>query len=104
MTQAIKKSTTGMQLEGVVVSDKMQSTAVVLVNRFVKHAKYGKFLKISKRYKAHNPDGTYKAGDKVRMQSCRPISKDKHFTIIAKTGHVKGDVLARGAVPEAVEA
>ena len=86
MTAVTTQTKTGMRLEGVVLSDKMHLTAVVSVNRFVKHPKYGKFLKKSKRYKAHNPGNTYKVGDKVRMQSCRPMSKDKHFMITEKLG------------------
>ena len=77
---------TGMRLEGVVVSDKMTRTAVVAVTRFEKHPKYGKYIKYTKRYKAENPDNTYKVGDRVRMQSCRPLSRDKHFMIVEKLG------------------
>ncbi|PIR44544.1 MAG: 30S ribosomal protein S17 [Candidatus Vogelbacteria bacterium CG10_big_fil_rev_8_21_14_0_10_51_16] len=77
-------------LEGVVVSDKMQKTAVVEVVRMVKHPKYHKFMKMRKRFKAENPDNVYKIGDRVRMHSCRPLSKDKHFSIVAKLGAVKG--------------
>ena len=69
-------------LEGVVVSTKMQKTAVVEVSRFTKHPKYGKFLKQSKRFKAHDEEGTAKVGDKVRIESCRPLSKDKHFKLL----------------------
>jgi len=69
-------------LEGVVVSDKMNKTVTVLVNRFVKHPKYGKYMKINKKYKAHDSDGKYKIGDKVKIEECRPISKDKSFKIV----------------------
>ncbi len=69
-------------LKGVVVSDKMKDTAVVSVTRFVKHPKYKKYHKISKRYKAHDVGNTKKVGDKVEIVSCRPISKDKHFKIL----------------------
>ncbi len=72
------------KLQGVVVSDKMQKTVTVLVNRFVKHPKYGKFMNISKKYKAHDENGTYKVGDKVVIESCRPISKDKTFKVVGK--------------------
>jgi small subunit ribosomal protein S17 len=80
-----KKSTTkdgGKKLSGVVVSDKMNKTAVVLIKSFVKHKKYGKFINLSKRIKAHN-DGLAKEGDKVSIQECRPISKDKNFKIVS---------------------
>lgn len=74
----------GRILTGVVVSDKMKDTAVVLVNRFVKHPKYGKFMQISKRYKAHDAGNAHKVGDKVEIKETRPISKDKHFVIVTK--------------------
>ncbi len=73
-------------LDGVVVSDKMQKTAVVLVERFVKHPKYQKFITKTKKYKAHDENNTAKIGDKVTIQSCRPMSKDKSFMIISVNG------------------
>lgn len=75
---------TRKQLQGVVVSDKMAKTVTVLVNRYVKHPKYGKFMNISKKYKAHDEEGVYKMGDKVTIEECRPISKDKMFKVIGK--------------------
>lgn len=69
------------RLSGVVVSDKMQKTVVVEVTRFFKHSKYGKFIKRAKRYKAHDEVG-HKIGEKVTIEECRPISKDKHFRVI----------------------
>lgn len=75
---------TRKQLSGTVVSDKMTKTVTVLVNRFVKHPKYGKFMNISKKYKAHDEEGVYKEGDKVVIEECRPMSKDKSFKVIGK--------------------
>ena len=72
----------GNILKGVVVSDKMDKTVVVSVSRFVKHPKYGKFLKISKKFKAHDEENKYKVGDNVEIQETRPISKDKNFKVI----------------------
>ncbi len=69
-------------LSGVIVSDKMDKTVTVLVNRFVKHPKYGKFMKISKKYKAHDEENKYKEGDKVQIEETNPISKDKTFKVI----------------------
>jgi len=69
-------------LRGVVVSDKMKDTCVVLVTRFVKHKKYKKYYKASKKYKAHDIGNTKKIGDRVEIKECRPISKDKHFIIV----------------------
>lgn len=70
------------KLDGVVVSDKMAKTVVVEVKRYVKHPKYKKYVKIRKRYKAHDEEGKYKIGDKVQIEETRPISKDKHFKVI----------------------
>ncbi len=69
-------------LSGVVVSDKMKDTIVVEVARFVKHPKYGKFMSINKKFKADDKGNTKKVGDKVVIEECAPISKDKHFRII----------------------
>lgn len=70
------------RLKGVVVSNKMDKTAVVTVTRFVKHAKYDKFVKISKKYKAHDADNSAVVGAQVEIEETRPISKDKNFTIV----------------------
>lgn len=69
-------------LRGVVVSDKMKDTVVVVVERYVKDSKYHKFITLRKRYKVHNPGNTKKIGDKVTIESCRPISRHKSFKIL----------------------
>lgn len=69
-------------LSGVVVSDKMKDTIVVLVERYVKHPKYQKFLNLRKKYKVHDAGNTKKIGDKVDIEETRPISKDKHFRVL----------------------
>ncbi len=69
-------------LKGTVVSDKMDKTVVVSVTRFVKHPKYHKYLKISKKYKAHDEDNGAKVGDSVSIVESRPLSKDKHFVVV----------------------
>ena len=71
------------KFDGIVVSDKMKDTCVVLVQRYVKVPKYEKFILLSKRYKADDKGNTKKIGDKATIEECRPISKDKHFIIIA---------------------
>lgn len=71
-------------LKGTVVSDKMDKTVVVLVERFVKHPKYKKYFKKSKKYKAHDEANAYAIGDVVSIQESKPISKDKSFVVIAK--------------------
>jgi small subunit ribosomal protein S17 len=72
----------GKILSGVVVSDKMKDTCTVLVTRFVKHNKYKKYYKVSKKYKAHDVGNTKKVGEKVEIKESRPISKDKHFVVV----------------------
>ena len=81
MTQDTKKPKI---LKGMVVSDKMQKTAVVQVLRLKKHPKYKKYYKVSKKFKAHNPEDQYHTGDKVFIQETKPMSKDKRFIIIGK--------------------
>lgn len=78
------KNTNGKKLIGTVVSDKMQKTAVVAVERYTKHPKYGKFITSTKKYKAHNEGDVFKTGDRVEIQETRPLSKDKNFTITKK--------------------
>ena len=68
-------------LSGVVVSDKMKDTIVVLVERYVKDKKYQKFVNHRKRFKVHDQGNTKKVGDKVTIVSCRPISKHKSFRL-----------------------
>jgi len=69
-------------LRGVVVSDKMKDTCVVEVTRFIKHLKYKKYYKVSKKFKAHDVGNLKKIGDKVEIRETKPISKDKHFIVI----------------------
>jgi len=69
-------------LNGIVTSDKMDKTIVVSVSRFIKHKKYGKYYKVSKKYKAHDPENKYKVGDKVSIMETRPIAKEKKFSVI----------------------
>jgi small subunit ribosomal protein S17 len=71
-------------LKGVVVSDKMTKTIVVAVSRLVKHPKYKKYYKVTKRYKAHDEKGEYHTGDKVVIQETKPLSKEKRWAVIAK--------------------
>ena len=80
-TQTKKVESNPKVLSGVIVSDKMKDTVVVKVERFVKNAKYQKFVKISKKYKADDKGNTKKVGDKVEIVECRPLSKDKHFKV-----------------------
>ncbi|WP_117237537.1 30S ribosomal protein S17 [Thermus sediminis] len=69
-------------LTGVVVSDRMQKTVAVLVERQFPHPLYGKVIKRSKKYLAHDPEERYKVGDVVEIQEARPISKRKRFRVV----------------------
>lgn len=69
-------------LAGKIVSLKMQKTAVVMVERKVRHPLYQKTVKKTKRYKAHYEQTNLKLGDRVKIQETRPLSKEKHFRII----------------------
>ena len=69
-------------LTGVVVSDKMQKTVTVLVERQFPHPLYGKVIKRSKKYLAHDPEEKYKLGDVVEIIESRPISKRKRFRVL----------------------
>lgn len=70
-------------LTGTVVSDKMKDTITVNVARYVKLPKYEKYVTITKKFKAHDAGNTKKIGEKVSIEECRPISKDKRFRVIA---------------------
>ena len=76
-------------LEGVVVSDKQNKTVTVLVERHIKHALYGKYLRRSTKLHAHDEDNACNEGDVVRITECRPLSKTKNWRVvevIARTG------------------
>ena len=69
------------QFQGKIISDKMQKTAVVLIEEIKEHPKYKKRYRVSKKYKVHIESGEYKVGDKVIIEETRPISKDKRWKI-----------------------
>lgn len=69
-------------LQGVVVSDKMDKTVVVQVERRVMHPVYKKYIKSSKKYHAHDENNACKVGDVVRIQECRPISKTVTWVVL----------------------
>lgn len=71
----------GRTLEGRVVSDKMQKTITVLIERQVKHPMYGKYIRRSTKLHVHDEDGQAKTGDIVRIQECRPLSKTKAWRL-----------------------
>ena len=69
-------------LIGRVASAKMQKTVVVEVVRSVRHPVYGKFVRVRKRYKAHDEKGEYRAGDLVEIREHKPISRDKRWAVV----------------------
>ena len=71
-------------LSGIVVSDKMDKTIVVLIDRYKEHPKYKKRFKISKKYKVDDRKNEYKEGDKVIIQEVKPISKGKKWIVNKK--------------------
>ena len=71
-------------LTGTVVSDKTDKTVVVRVERKVKHALYGKIIRRSKKYHAHDEDNAIKAGETVRIEETKPISKLKTWKVLEK--------------------
>lgn len=76
-------------LTGTVVSDKGDKTVVVRVERRVKHPLYGKIIKLSKKYHAHDAANEFRAGEIVRIEECAPISKLKTWKVVDRLGAAK---------------
>jgi small subunit ribosomal protein S17 len=76
-------------VEGRVVSNKMDKTVTILVERQVKHALYGKYIRRSTKLHAHDADNACKEGDVVRIAECAPMSKTKNWRVV--------EILARAA-------
>lgn len=73
-------------LTGEVVSDKMDKTVTVLVERKVKHPLLGKIIRVSKKYHAHDEANEYHAGDLVMIEECRPLAKTKAWRVVKLLG------------------
>ena len=73
-------------LEGDVVSDKMDKTVTVLIERRFMHPMYKKYVRRTDKYAAHDENNAYKVGDRVQIQECRPVSKRKTWEVINKIG------------------
>ena len=69
-------------LQGVVVGDKADKTISVVIERRVNHPVYGKIVRVSKKYAAHDKDNKFKIGDTVRIIECKPYSKSKKWEVI----------------------
>jgi small subunit ribosomal protein S17 len=78
---AVKNLGQRKEVVGTVVSDKMQKTIVVKVDRRVRHPLYKKYVTRSRRFKAHDEQNTAKAGDLVRIIESRPLSRDKRWAL-----------------------
>ncbi|MCK6619269.1 MAG: 30S ribosomal protein S17 [Calditrichaceae bacterium] len=74
---------------GVVVSDKMDKTVVVAVERRVKHPFYKKYIKLTSKFKAHDGENACQIGDKVKIMETRPLSKTKRWRIVEIIEKVK---------------
>ena len=88
-------------LTGTVVSDKADKTVVVSVERRVKHPLYGKIIKRSKKYHAHDEGNEYREGETVRIEETRPLSKLKTWTVVDRIGAAKA-VAVEIAEPEII--
>jgi small subunit ribosomal protein S17 len=80
-------------LIGTIVSDKGDKTVTVRVERRVKHPLYGKIIRRSKKYHAHDADNAFRIGEQVRIEECKPISKSKSWTVIERIGAAKAAVI-----------
>ena len=79
-----EQTSNGRVLRGTVVASKMIDTCTVAVERYVKHPKYKKFMRRTKKYLVHDKGNTAKVGDKVEIIETRPISKRKCFKLVTK--------------------
>ena len=77
----MSSANTKRTLTGTVVSDKMDKTVTVLVERKIKHPLLGKVLRVSKKYHAHDEKNEFRAGDMVSIEECRPLAKTKSWRV-----------------------
>lgn len=87
-------------LTGTVVSDKNDKTIVVKVERKVKHALYGKIIRRSKKYHAHDEANEFKAGETVRIEETKPISKNKTWAVLPREDAAAKPAKAKEAAAE----
>ena len=96
-------------LEGKIVSDKMDKSVTVLVERRYMHPMYKKYVRTSSKYAAHDENNVFKVGDVVAIQECRPLSKNKSWVVISdiedvkKKRHVDVSVDTDAAAPVKIE-
>jgi small subunit ribosomal protein S17 len=82
MSTQAAKTTSRRRMEGIVLSAKMQKTAVIQTAALVRHAKYGKYFRKYKKLKVHDEKSECQVGDRVEVIESAPISKDKRFRVV----------------------
>ncbi len=88
----MKQASKGKLMTGTIVSDKMNKTIVVLVERKFSHKKFKKVVKRTKRYKCHDEENKGAVGDIVTMKEIRPISKDKRWNLVTINKRINPDL------------
>lgn len=83
MTETSSQQKNRKTFRGTVVGANTKDTIMVLVEDYVKHPRYGKYMNRRKRYPVHSPENTYTVGSKVVIEECRPISKTKKFRVVS---------------------
>ncbi|MEY2342183.1 30S ribosomal protein S17 [Acidithiobacillus sp. IBUN Pt1247-S3] len=81
-------------LVGTVVSNRMDKTIVVLVERRIQHPLYKKYIRRSKKFHAHDQENSCQIGDTVRIEECRPLSKTKTWRLVSVVGHAIAEGVA----------
>jgi small subunit ribosomal protein S17 len=87
---------------GRVVSDKMDKTVVVSVERLQRHPIYKRVIRRSTKFKAHDQDNTARVGDTVRIEESRPLSRDKRWRLIEVLGHGVAETVSEPMADEAI--
>jgi small subunit ribosomal protein S17 len=91
------------ELIGIVTSNKMQKTIVVSVERRKKHPIYSKIIRTTKVVKAHDEKNEAQIGDQVRLEECRPLSRDKRWRLVTIVGHSMKPKPTDVAIVEGIE-
>ena len=84
------ESKTGRTIVGRVVSDKMDKTVSVAIERLIKHPMYGKYIRRTAKILAHDENNECKAGDRVAISECRPVSKNKAWQVVSVVERAPG--------------
>jgi small subunit ribosomal protein S17 len=87
MNEVAKQDTQLRTVQGRVISNKMDKTVTIIVERLVKHALYGKYIRRSTKLHAHDAENACKEGDIVRVSECRPLSKTKNWRVVEIVTH-----------------